>query len=182
MRHIPPLTAPMPRYWARWPPWCGAIERRGSAQRKGVMEIFHHALCFPNPAVTSRRNGASAGPAGAQGRPAAPGAAFPAPAFRCGIHRTGKSRRRRQFPSGSGGWCRPSPYRRRMISASRVVRRSRDDLVEPERAVPVVDIVQHGVIHAHHIHQLGGHCPPCLSQWNPTERLLPGAFSGCGST
>lgn len=49
------------------------------------MEIFHHALCFPNPAVTSRRNGASAGPAGAQGRPAAPGAAFPAPAFRCGI-------------------------------------------------------------------------------------------------
>lgn len=31
-----------------------------------------------------------------------------------------------------------------------------DDLVEPERAVPVVDIVQHGVIHAHHIHQLEG--------------------------
>ena len=31
-----------------------------------------------------------------------------------------------------------------------------DDLVEPERAVPVVDIVQHGVIHAHHIHREKG--------------------------
>ena len=31
-----------------------------------------------------------------------------------------------------------------------------DELMEPERAVPVVDIVQHGVVHAHHVHQLEG--------------------------
>ena len=41
-----PIDGTYARYWARWPPWCGAIERRGSAQRKGVMEIFHHAPLF----------------------------------------------------------------------------------------------------------------------------------------
>ena len=29
-------------------------------------------------------------------------------------------------------------------------------LVQPQGAVPVVDVVQHGVVHAHHVHQLEG--------------------------
>ena len=80
---------------------------------------------------------------------------FQRPLFDAGYIGPGNPEGGGNFPLGQGdGAAQPVPQANDLrLPGGQTLP---DDLVEPERAVPVVDIVQHGVIHAHHIHQLEG--------------------------